>query len=98
MRGDRLGIVGPNGAGKTTLIKMVTGVLEPDAGEVTFGARLAAVTLDQFRAELPDTTTVTEALTGGGSEYIEVGGERKHVMGYMRDFLFQPEQARTPIG
>ena len=98
LRGDRLGIVGPNGAGKTTLIKLVTGALQPDAGEVTFGARLAAVTLDQFRAELPDTTTVTEALTGGGSEYIEVGGERKHVMGYMRDFLFQPEQARTPIG
>ena len=98
LRGDRLGIVGPNGAGKTTLIKMVTGALEPDTGEVTFGARLAAVTLDQFRAELPDSTTVTEALTGGGSEYIEVGGERKHVMGYMRDFLFQPEQARTPIG
>jgi ATP-binding cassette subfamily F protein uup len=98
LRGDRLGVVGPNGAGKTTLIKMVTGTLEPDEGEVTFGARLAAVTLDQFRAALPDTTTVTEALTGGGSEYIEVGGERKHVMGYMRDFLFQPEQARTPIG
>jgi ATP-binding cassette subfamily F protein uup len=98
LRGDRLGVVGPNGAGKTTLIKMVTGTLEPDEGEVTFGARLAAVTLDQFRAELPDTTTVTEALTGGGSEYIEVGGERKHVMGYMKDFLFQPEQARTPIG
>ena len=98
LRGDRLGIVGPNGAGKTTLIKMVTGALEPDAGEVTFGARLAAVTLDQFRAELPDTTTVTEALTGGGSDFIEVGGQRKHVMGYMREFLFQPEQARTPIG
>ena len=98
LRGDRLGVVGPNGAGKTTLIKMFTDQLAPDAGEVKFGARLASVTLDQFRAELPDATTVTEALTGGGSEYIEVGGERKHVIGYMKDFLFQPEQARTPIG
>jgi ATP-binding cassette subfamily F protein uup len=98
LRGDRLGIVGPNGAGKTTLVKMLTDQLAPDSGEVKFGARLASVTLDQFRAELPDTTTVTEALTGGGSEYIEIGGERKHVIGYMKDFLFQPEQARTPIG
>jgi ATP-binding cassette subfamily F protein uup len=56
------------------------------------------VTLDQFRAELPPTTTVVDALTGGGSDYIEIAGERKHVIGYMRDFLFQPEQARTPIG
>ena len=56
------------------------------------------MTLDQFRAELPQTTTVIDALTGGGSDYIEIGGERKHVIGYMRDFLFQPEQARTPIG
>jgi ATP-binding cassette subfamily F protein uup len=97
LRGDRLGIVGPNGVGKTTLLKLFTDKLAPDTGEVTFGARLAAVTLDQFRAELPPTTTVVDALTGGGSEYIEIGGERKHVIGYMRDFLFQPEQARTPI-
>jgi ATP-binding cassette subfamily F protein uup len=98
LRGDRLGLVGPNGVGKTTLMKLFTGKLAPDSGEVAFGSRLAAVTLDQFRAELPDTTTVSDALTGGGSEYIDVGAERKHVIGYMRDFLFQPEQARTPIG
>ena len=98
LRGDRLGLVGPNGVGKTTLLKLFTGKPAPDSGEVTFGSRLASVTLDQFRAELPDTTTVTDALTGGGSDYIEIGGERKHVIGYMREFLFQPEQARTPIG
>jgi ATP-binding cassette subfamily F protein uup len=97
LRGDRLGVVGPNGVGKTTLLNLFTDRLAPDTGEVTFGARLSAVTLDQFRAELPPTTTVVDALTGGGSEYIEIGGERKHVIGYMRDFLFQPEQARTPI-
>ena len=98
LRGDRLGLVGPNGIGKTTLLKLFTDKLAPDTGEVTFGSRLASVTLDQFRAELPETTTVTDALTGGGSDYIEIAGERKHVIGYMRDFLFQPEQARTPIG
>jgi ATP-binding cassette subfamily F protein uup len=98
LRGDRLGLVGPNGVGKTTLLKLFTGAHGPDSGSVTFGSRLAPVTLDQFRAELPETTTVTDALTGGGSDYLEIGGERKHVIGYMRDFLFQPEQARTPIG
>ena len=98
LRGDRLGLIGPNGVGKTTLMNLFTGKFAPDSGEVTFGARLAAVTLDQFRAELPDTTTVSDALTGGGSDFIVIGNERKHVIGYMKDFLFQPEQARTPIG
>ncbi len=98
LRGDRLALVGPNGVGKTTLLRMFTGELAADTGEIAFGSRLASVTLDQFRAELPPTTTVVDALTGGGSDYIEIGGERRHVMGYMKDFLFQPEQARTPIG
>src|SRR6185437_587036 len=66
LRGDRLGVVGPNGVGKTTLLKLFTGKLAPDSVEVACGARLAAVTLDQFRAELPPTTTVVDALTGGG--------------------------------
>ncbi len=98
MRGDRLGLVGANGAGKTTLVNLLTGALAPDEGKVTIGANVAMATLDQKRASLAPTTTLSDALTGGGSDYVEVGGERKHVIGYMRDFLFRPEQARTPLG
>jgi ATP-binding cassette subfamily F protein uup len=96
-RGDRIGIVGPNGAGKTTLINMLTGILEPDTGEVTLGANLQMVTLDQRRESLDPQWTLSQALTGGSGDTVEVGGEKKHVVGYMKDFLFQPEQMRTPI-
>ena len=98
LRGDRLGIVGANGAGKTTLISLLTGTLAPDAGHIKLGANLEMATLDQKRASLDPTTTLKDALTGGGSDFVEVAGARKHVMGYMKDFLFGPEQARTPIG
>ncbi|WP_297299540.1 ATP-binding cassette domain-containing protein [uncultured Methylovirgula sp.] len=98
LRGDRLGLVGANGAGKTTLINLLTGVLTPDAGEVKHGANLAMASLDQNRASLDPATSLKDALTGGGSDYVEVAGARKHVIGYMRDFLFGPEQAGTPIG
>jgi ABC transport system ATP-binding/permease protein len=97
-RGDRLGIVGANGAGKTTLIKLLTGELPPDAGLVRLGANIEIASLDQKRAHLDPQTALKDALTGGGSDYVDVAGSRKHVMGYMRDFLFGPEQARTPIG
>ena len=98
LRGDRLGVVGANGAGKTTLISLLTGTLEPDVGTVKLGANLEMATLDQKRASLAPATTLKDALTGGGSDWVEVNGQRKHVMGYMKDFLFGPEQARTPIG
>ncbi len=98
LRGDRLGVIGANGAGKTTLISVLTGAIEPDTGTVKLGANLAMATLDQRRASLEPTTTLKDALTGGGSDWVEVNGERKHVIGYMKDFLFGPEQARTPIG
>ena len=88
----------PNGAGKTTLIKLLTGVLEPDQGTVRLGANLQMATLDQRRASLDPDATLADTLTGGGSDCVEINGERKHVIGYMKDFLFPPEQARTPIG
>ena len=98
LRGDRLGIVGPNGAGKTTLLRLLTGQDPPDAGEIRIGANLAAVTLDQQRASLDPAATLADTLTAGGGDTVLVAGERRHVIGYMKDFLFKPEQARTPVG
>jgi ATP-binding cassette subfamily F protein uup len=98
MRRDRIGIVGANGAGKTTLVNLLMGALAPDSGAVRLGANVTMVSLDQQRATLEPATTLVDALTGGGSDYVTINGERRHVMGYMRDFLFPPEQARTPVG
>ena len=97
IRGDRVGIVGANGAGKTTLIKLLTGQLEPDSGKVRLGSNIELATLDQRRATLDPSSTLKEALTGGGSDTLIINGQPKHVMGYMKDFLFTPEQARTAV-
>ena len=97
LRGDRVGVVGPNGAGKTTLISMLTGALEPDAGKLRLGANVQMASLDQRRVTLSADATLKDVLTGGGGDFIDINGERKHVVGYMKDFLFTPEQARTPV-
>jgi ATP-binding cassette subfamily F protein uup len=97
-RGDRIGIVGPNGSGKTTLIGLLTGALEADSGSVRLGANLAVATLNQHRDSLNPETTVRDALTGGHGDTVMVNGAGKHVVSYMKDFLFSAEQARTPLG
>ena len=96
-RGHCVGIVGPNGAGKTTLLNMLIGELKPDSGEIILGTNLELASLDQKRAALKPGWTLADALTQGGGDRVEVGGQVKHVMAYMQDFLFRPEQARTPV-
>ena len=96
-RGARIGIVGPNGAGKTTLINLLCGTLTPDSGTVRLGANLQMATFDQQREQLDGHATLQDALTSGGGEMISVNGKVRHVVSYMKDFLFLPGQARTPV-
>jgi ATP-binding cassette subfamily F protein uup len=96
MRGDRIGLVGPNGAGKTTLLRLLLGQLEPNSGNVRLGTKLEIAYYDQLRAGLDLDKSVVENLSDG-REYIEIHGARRHVMGYLQDFLFSPERARTPM-
>src|SRR6201981_464538 len=97
-RGDRVGIVGPNGAGKTTLVNLLTGAIEPDSGGVRLGVNIERATLDQHRESLDPKSTLSEALTGGRGDHVMVGGKPKHVVSYLKDFLFAQEQIRTPLG
>lgn len=96
-RGDRVGIVGPNGAGKTTLVHLLIGNDPPDSGSVRLGANIEMATLDQHRESLDPKLTLAEALTGGRGDHVMVGDKSKHVIGYMKDFLFAQEQRGTPL-
>ena len=95
-RGDKIGVVGPNGTGKTTLLHMLLGQLAPQRGEIRHGTRLQTAHFDQLRSQLNLDETVAENIAPG-QEYLEIGGQRRHVYGYLQDFLFTPARARTPV-
>jgi ATP-binding cassette subfamily F protein uup len=96
MRGDKVGLIGPNGAGKTTLLKLILGELAPDRGSVRLGTRIQVAYFDQFRSRLDPDATLAETISPG-SEFIEIAGRRQHVIGYLGDFLFAPERARSRV-
>ncbi|MEN3294334.1 MAG: transport system ATP-binding/permease protein [Burkholderiales bacterium] len=96
LRGDKVGLIGPNGAGKTTLLKLILDEEQPDAGTVKQGARLQVAYFDQMRAQLNEDASLADTIAPG-SDWVEINGQRKHVMTYLGDFLFAPERARSPV-
>jgi ATP-binding cassette subfamily F protein uup len=96
LRGDKIGLIGPNGAGKTTLLKLILGELEPDGGSVRRGTKLEVAYFDQFRAALDEQAALVDVISPG-SDYVDIAGQRKHVISYLGDFLFAPERARSPV-
>jgi ATP-binding cassette subfamily F protein uup len=96
MRGDKVGLIGPNGAGKTTLLKIILGEETVDSGNVKLGTRLNVAYFDQMRAQLNEEASLADTISPG-SDWVEINGQRKHVMSYLGDFLFAPERARSPV-
>jgi ATP-binding cassette subfamily F protein uup len=96
LRGDRIGLIGPNGAGKTTLLKLILGELEADEGSIRRGTRQTVAYFDQLRAQLDPEAPLTEVISPG-SDYVEIAGHRTHIIGYLGDFLFSPQRARSPV-
>ena len=96
MRGDKIGIIGPNGAGKTTLLRILLGQLPPQSGKVRLGSNLQIAYFDQRREQLDDERTVAENVADG-YDTVPGGGAPRHIIGYLQDFLFSPERARTPV-
>jgi ATP-binding cassette subfamily F protein uup len=96
MRGDKVGLIGPNGAGKTTLLKIILGEETVDSGNVKLGTRLNVAYFDQMRAQLNEEASLADTIAPG-SDWVEINGQRKHVMSYLGDFLFAPERARSPV-
>lgn len=96
LRGDKIGLIGPNGAGKTTLLRLILGELAPDSGQVRRGTKMEVAYFDQFRTQLDPEASLAQVISPG-SDYVEIGGARKHVIGYLEDFLFAPERARSPV-
>ncbi|MGL4573799.1 MAG: ATP-binding cassette domain-containing protein, partial [Burkholderiaceae bacterium] len=96
MRGDKIGLIGPNGAGKSTLLKLILGEIKPDSGSIRQGSNMQVAYFDQLRAQLNEEKTVVDTISPG-SEWIEIGTQRKHVMSYLGDFLFAPARANSPV-
>jgi ATP-binding cassette subfamily F protein uup len=95
-RGDRIGVIGPNGCGKSTLLSILLGRAKPESGDVKLGTNLEVAYFDQLRSQLDEELSVAENV-GQGSDHVDIGDSRKHIMGYLQDFLFTPQRARTPV-
>ena len=95
-RGDRIGLIGPNGAGKTTLLRLILGQIAPNTGRIHQGTNLQIAYFDQFRAVLDEDATLIDTISPG-SDTVEIQGQKRHVIGYLEDFLFSPERARSPV-
>lgn len=95
-RGDKIGLIGPNGAGKTTLLRLILGELAADSGRVRLGTKIEVAYFDQFRTQLDEEAALVDVISPG-SDYVEIGREKKHVIGYLGDFLFAPQRARSPV-